>query len=151
MEFTDAELAVQPIGYWSGAANAAVIRYINDRMGELGVTQRHWWTLYQVGVSGTGLTREGLVTLMRRIRPYVDASALEPAVDELLGRELLSLDGEGRLRLTDPGAELRDRVMKLLPGIRAQIHDGVSDEDYVRVVKVLRRMIGNVGGNADFV
>jgi hypothetical protein len=84
MEFTDAELAAQPIGYWSGAANTAIIQHINDRMGELGVTQRHWWSLYQVGESDKGLTRQELLTLMRRIRPYVDASTMEPAIDDLL-------------------------------------------------------------------
>ncbi|MEC4018594.1 hypothetical protein [Streptomyces sp. H27-D2] len=34
--------------------------------------------------------------------------------------------------------------------MRARIHDGVSDEEYASAVKVLRRMITNVGSNAKF-
>lgn len=32
MENTDAELAAQPIGYWSGAAHRAIIAYIRGQL-----------------------------------------------------------------------------------------------------------------------
>ncbi|AEW95340.1 MULTISPECIES: MarR family winged helix-turn-helix transcriptional regulator [Streptomycetaceae] len=148
--FTDAELAAQPVGYWTRAANDAVISYINARMGEFGIAQRHWWALFQVGRATDGLTTGELVELMRRIRPYVDAPSVEPAVAELVERALLVRDTTGRLTLTDSGAALRDRVQLLVQENRARIHAGIPDEDYVTTVKVLRRMIENVGGNAEF-
>jgi hypothetical protein len=33
--------------------------------------------------------------------------------------------------------------------VRARIHDGIGDADYVTTLKVLRRMIRNVGGDPD--
>ncbi|WP_030269253.1 hypothetical protein [Streptomyces sp. NRRL B-24484] len=150
MEFTDAQLAEQPVGYWTGAVRTAVVHYINDRLGELGLTQPHWWAIYQLGESGRRLTRGELLTLVSQQRPYVELSALEPAVDDLLGDRRFDVDEAGRLGLTEAGTALRDRVMVLLPEVRARIHDGVSDEDYVLVVKVLRRMLANIGGDTGF-
>ncbi|MCX3062138.1 MarR family winged helix-turn-helix transcriptional regulator [Streptomyces beihaiensis] len=150
MEFTDAQLAQQPVGYWTGAVRAAVVQYINGRLGELGLTQPHWWSIYQLGESRSRLTRDELLERVSRQRPYVDVSTLGPAVDDLLGSEQLRVDEAGRLSLTETGTALRDRVLALLPEVRAQIHDGISEEDYVFVVKVLRRMLGNIGGDTGF-
>nr|AEU17891.1 putative regulator MarR/SlyA family [Streptomyces antibioticus] len=150
MEFTDAQLAAQPVGYWTGAVRAAVVQYINDRHAELELTQPHWWAMYHLGESGERLTRDGLLALMAKVRPYVDVATMEPAVDDLLARQLFGCDAEGRLELTPSGIELRTRVLVLLPEVRARIHDGISDEEYVSVVKVLRRMLANVGGDTGF-
>ncbi|WP_263105635.1 hypothetical protein [Kitasatospora sp. DSM 101779] len=150
MEFTDAQLAEQPVGYWTGAVRTAVVRYINARLGELGLTQPHWWAIYQLGESRRRLTRDELLTLVSQQRPYVDVSALEPAIDDLLGSQRFGLDGAGRLGLTEAGTDLRDQVLVLLPEVRARIHDGISEEDYVLVVKVLRRMLSNIGGDTGF-
>ncbi|MFF1920177.1 hypothetical protein ACFVW8_06315 [Streptomyces sp. NPDC058221] len=149
MEFTDAQLAEQPVGYWTGAVRTAVVQYINDRLGELGMTQPHWWAVYQLG-ENRRLTREELLTLISQQRPYVDLSTLEPAIDDLLDSQQFGVDEAGRLSLTEAGITLRDRVLVLLPEVRARIHDGVSDEDYVFVVKTLRRMLSNIGGDASF-
>ncbi|MEU9013888.1 hypothetical protein AB0D12_29805 [Streptomyces sp. NPDC048479] len=150
MEFTDAQLAVQPVGYWTGAVRTAVVQYINDRLRELGLTQPHWWAIYQLGVSRRRLTRDELLTLISQQRPYVDVSTLEPAIDDLLGSQQFGVDEAGRLGLTEAGTTLRDRVLVLLPEVRARIHDGISEEDYVFVVKVLRRMLSNIGGDTGF-
>ncbi len=87
---------------------------------------------------------------MSQQRPYVDVSTLEPAIDDLLGSQQFAADEAGRLGLTEAGTVLRDRVLVLLPEVRARIHDGISEEDYVFVVKVLRRMLGNIGGDTGF-
>jgi hypothetical protein len=148
--YTDAELAAQPVGYWTRAANTTVVGYISSRLGELDVTQHHWWTLAHLGQSNKGLTREETIALIERIRPYVDHTKMAPAIDDLLAREMLAPDTEGRLQLTDAGVQLRDHVKALQINSRTHIHAGVDDEDYVTAVKVLRRMIGNVGGDADY-
>jgi hypothetical protein len=80
----------------------------------------------------------------------VDISTLDPAVDGLLGSQHFGVDVAGRLGLTESGTTLRDRVLVLLPEVRARIHDGISEEEYVFVVKVLRRMLANIGGDTGF-
>ncbi|MER5183078.1 hypothetical protein ABT009_32795 [Streptomyces sp. NPDC002896] len=151
MEFTDAELLTQPMGYWTGAANQAIVGHINTSLEELGIAQRHWWALYRVSESDHRLTRVEVAKKIVEVRPYVDASVLDSAIDELIERGRLEADIDGRLTLTDAGsaalAQIRDDV---IPGALARVREGVSDEEFVLTIKVLRRMIGNVGGNTDF-
>jgi MarR family transcriptional regulator, organic hydroperoxide resistance regulator len=144
MEQTDLQAAAQPIGYWSGAAHQAVIGYIRDTLAARGLSQPHGWVLGMLIVSDQGLTREEVPA---GLRPNVVAPPLGPVVDDLLGRGWISEGEAGRLRITDAGRTGLSQFRELVAGIREQIHDGVSEEDYAVVVKVLRRMIGNVGGN----
>ncbi|MEV6948276.1 MarR family winged helix-turn-helix transcriptional regulator [Streptomyces sp. NPDC051172] len=151
MEFTDAELTKQPVGYWTLAAREVIEGHINRRLGELGIRQPHWWTLYRVGETEEGLTQDELIERMRHTRPYVDAvDTVLPAAQDLLGSGHLTLTDGRRLQLTEPGREMRGQLIELLPKVLGEIHEGIDDKDYITTVKVLRRMIRNVGGNADF-
>ncbi|MGW6935356.1 MarR family winged helix-turn-helix transcriptional regulator [Lentzea sp. NPDC054927] len=146
-DFTDAELAQQPIGYWTGAAKTAIAAFINGRMATLGMSQPHWWTLHRVGEHPK--TLDDLLAVMRRTRPYVDAASLVPAVEDLLASGHLDRAG-GTLHLTPAGDALRDQLRAQLGETLARVHEGVSTDDYVLVVKVLRRMIANAGGDPGF-
>jgi len=152
VEFTDDELIAQPVGYWTLAARQAVEGHINNRLGEhLGIRQPHWWTLYRVGETEEGLTRDELAERIHYTRPYVDpATTVLPAVQDLLDSGHLTLTDSGRLQLTGPGREMRGQLIELIPRVLGEIHEGVDDKDYATTVRVLRRMIRNVGGNADF-
>lgn len=88
--------------------------------------------------------REEVVT---RLTPMADGSSeVERAVDQLLHRDWLRTDTDSRLHLTDAGEAARVRLRELATGLRAVIHEGVSDEEYVAALKVLRRMVANVEG-----
>ncbi|MEU8823450.1 MarR family winged helix-turn-helix transcriptional regulator [Streptomyces sp. NPDC048636] len=149
MEYShsDAELVRQPIGYWSWAAHKAVVTHIRAGLAEFGLSQPQWWVLNQVldGGEGGRLREEVRVVL----EGYLDVGeAIEPEIDVLLERGLLrTVDGE-RLQLTDDGRALRERTAERQAEMRARIHDGIDDDAYVAALKVLQRMIHNVGGQA---
>jgi len=125
--------------------------HINSRLGELGVRQPHWWTLYRVGETEQGLTHDELVECIHYTRPYVDTeTTVVPAVQDLLASGELVLGDQGRLVLTPSGREKRAQLLDLLPRVRDEMHEGIDDKDYLTTVKVLRQMIRNVGGNAEF-
>lgn len=69
-------------------------------------------------------------------------------VDQLLHRGWLrsEADGDGgrRLHLTEAGEAARVRLRELVTELRAVVHQGISDEEYVAALKVLRRMVANV-------
>ncbi|MHC3390397.1 MarR family winged helix-turn-helix transcriptional regulator [Streptomyces lavendulocolor] len=138
---TDAELASQPIGYWSGVVHKAVITHIRDAMARVDLTQPMWWTLNRVDAGGH-VTREVVATGLAGVAdtPY-DGSR---AVDHLLHRGWLRLDDDEGLHLTDEGRAAKARIKELVTGIRARIHDGITDEEYVAALRVLRRMADNV-------
>ncbi|MFD6801681.1 MarR family winged helix-turn-helix transcriptional regulator [Streptomyces cyaneofuscatus] len=144
----DAGLARQPIGYWSWAAHEATVTHIRAALAEHGLTQPPWWVINQlVGTEEDGRDRAEVVAFLSG---YLDigADGIEAAVDELLDRALITQDGGARLRITPDGRALRDRAFTRVMRAREEIHEGVTDEEFVAALKVLQRMIHNVGGKA---
>jgi DNA-binding MarR family transcriptional regulator len=143
----DAGLVNQPIGYWSWAAGKAVVTYIRGALGELGLTQPQWWTLSQLATSPDG--RDG-TELAAFLQGYLDvgSATMEEEFDALIGRHLVVGGDNGLLRITDAGRELQVRTAERQQSVRDTIHAGIPDEEYVRTLKVLQRMIHNVGGEA---
>ncbi|MER5275068.1 MarR family winged helix-turn-helix transcriptional regulator [Streptomyces sp. NPDC002809] len=141
---TDDALATQPIGYWSGLAHAAVTRHLRDAMAAIDVTQPQYWVLNRVNGGPAAPCREEVVG---QLTPLADGPhEIARAVDQLVHRGWLSVDAGQLLCLTDTGEAARVRVRELVTGLRAVVHDGISDEEYVAALKVLRRVIANVEG-----
>ncbi|MGC5343042.1 MarR family winged helix-turn-helix transcriptional regulator [Streptomyces sp. DT171] len=142
---TDDMLATQPFGYWGGLAHRSVISHIRDAMARVDVTQPQWWTLNRV-LAGDGPTPESVA---EQLAPVTDHPREAPRVtDQLLHRGWLAVDADRRLSLTDAGRDAHARIKRLVTDLRAEIHEGISDEEYVITLKVLRRMIDNVNSAA---
>ncbi|MGW0789156.1 MarR family winged helix-turn-helix transcriptional regulator [Streptomyces sp. NPDC002911] len=140
---TDDALATQPIGYWSGLAHTAVTRHLRDAMARIDVTQPQYWVLNRVH-GGTGApTREEIAD---QLTPLADGPQdISRVVDQLLHRGWLSEEGQ-RLGLTADGEAARARLRELVTGLRAEVHRGISDAEYVAALKVLRTMVANIEG-----
>lgn len=147
---TDAELAAQPAAYWTGVAYEALIAFTRARQAELGITQPQFWLLrnlseHDISPDGHGMTVPELREAMSSyLRPEDDLAA-EAGV--LVERGWLTRDADDRLWLTEAGEKTRVGLKEHAPGIRAAIHAGIDDADYVTALKVLRQMIRNTGGS----
>ncbi|MET7669378.1 MarR family winged helix-turn-helix transcriptional regulator [Micromonospora luteifusca] len=135
-------LATQPIGYWSGLAHAAVTRHLRDAMARIDVTQPQYWVLNRVNGGPVAVSREEVVIQLTPLAHGPDEIAR--VIDQLLHRGWLRIDAGQRLRLTDAGEAARVRLRELVTELRAVVHKGISDEEYVAALKVLRRMVANV-------
>ncbi|MFI6863475.1 MarR family winged helix-turn-helix transcriptional regulator [Streptomyces sp. NPDC050421] len=144
---TDAALVTQPIGYWSGLAHAAVTRHLRDAMAGIDVTQPQYWVLNRVNGGPEAPSREAVVSQLTALAD--GPHEIARVVDQLLHRGWLSIDDGQLLRLTDAGEAARVQVRELVTGLRVVVHDGISDEEYVAALKVLRRMIANVEGDGN--
>ncbi|MCP3801330.1 MarR family winged helix-turn-helix transcriptional regulator [Allokutzneria sp. A3M-2-11 16] len=145
MEYShsDENLAWQPIGYWAWAAHKAAVTFIRTALAEHDLTQPRWWVLNQL-VEGDKTRAE--VTAI--LEGYLDVGAdLQPEIDAVLDRGW-AVAVPGRLAITDDGRALHAKIALLQRDLRARIHEGIPDEEYVRTLKVLQRMIHNVGGKA---
>lgn len=139
---TDDMLVTQPIGYWSGLAQAAVTRQLRDAMAEIDVTQPQYWVLNRVNGGSAAPSREEVVT---QLTPLADGPhEIARVIDQLLHRGWLGIGTEQRLQLTDAGEAARVRLRGLVTELRGVVHEGISDEEYVAALKVLRRMVANV-------
>ncbi|MFC8130051.1 MarR family winged helix-turn-helix transcriptional regulator [Streptomyces sp. NPDC057302] len=143
---SDADLIDQPIGYWATAAGEAVVHHIRTMLAESGLTQPQWWILNQIR-GDEGRDKADVVGTLRGYLSTGDGALLHN-IGALHDRALLTEDAGGRLRLTDAGRALRDETAARQQKTRAEIQEDISDEEYVQVIKVLQRMIHNVGGAA---
>ncbi|MFF5504937.1 MarR family winged helix-turn-helix transcriptional regulator [Streptomyces roseolus] len=142
----DEALASQPVGYWSGLVHAAVTRRLRDEMARIDVTQPQYWVLNHVTYRPVPPTRQEVA---EELTPLADGPHEIPrVVDQLLHRVWLRADADDRFHLTDAGEAARVRVRALATDLRAEVHEGISDEEYVAALKVLRRMAANAGADA---
>lgn len=104
----DAGLARQPIGYWSWAAHEATVTHIRAALAEHGLTQPPWWVLNQLTeADGLGRPRAEVVAMLRG---YLDAGdSLEPEIDTLVAKGLVTQDATALLRLTPKGTRCAPR------------------------------------------
>lgn len=148
-EPTDEELVAQPITYWTGIANAALVSFSRGELVRLGLTQPQYWVLRYLSANdlsadGAGRTVGELTEAMREfLRPEDD---LAEASAGLVAQGWLTEDADGRLWITERGEAERLRVKGRVPGMRARMHEGIDDADYAVTVRTLRRMMRNVGG-----
>ncbi|MEU1372235.1 MarR family transcriptional regulator [Streptomyces triculaminicus] len=139
---TDDMLATQPVGYWSGLAHTTVTRQLRDAMARIDVTQPQYWVLNRVNSGPPAPSRELVVT---QLTPLAEGPhEIGRVVDQLLHRGWLSIDDRQCLHLTEAGESARVRLRQLVTELRAVVHQGISDEEYVGALKVLRRMVANV-------
>jgi hypothetical protein len=150
-QIADAELAGQPAAYWTGVAYEALIAYTRAQQAERGYTQPQFWLLRNlsendISPDGEGMTLPELQEAMNSyIRPEDDLAA---EAEVLLERGWLARDTEDRLWLTEAGERARVDLARNAPAIRAVLHAGIDDADYVTTVKVLQQLIHNAGGTA---
>ncbi|WP_405782668.1 MarR family winged helix-turn-helix transcriptional regulator [Streptomyces sp. NBC_00859] len=140
---SDDMLATQPVGYWSGLAHAVVTRHLRDAMARIDATQPQYWVLNRVNDGSLAPSREEIVS---QLQPLADGPHdIGRVVDQLVHRGWLRIDAAHLLHLTDAGEAARERLRELVTELRAVVHEGVSDEEYVATLKVLRRMVANIG------
>jgi hypothetical protein len=111
-------------------------------MARLDVTQPQWWSLNRVLAAGEdGVARAEVAVLLAEV---ADGPREVPrALDQLLHRGWLAADPAGALRVTDAGREAHARIKQLVTRLRAEIHEGVPDEEYAAALRVLRRIAAN--------
>ncbi|MEN8653691.1 MarR family winged helix-turn-helix transcriptional regulator [Streptomyces sp. 21So2-11] len=147
MEYThdDTGLARQPIGYWAPSAGRAAVTHIRSALAELGLNQPQWWVLSRLTEHPDGQPRAEVTAFLQG---YMDeGTTLDGDITSLVSHGLVDEDGP-RLRITAEGSELQARTAARQRELREEIHAGIPDEDYVRTIKVLQRMIHNVGAEA---
>ncbi|GAA3085312.1 MarR family transcriptional regulator [Streptomyces rectiviolaceus] len=107
-------------------------------------TQPQYWVLNCVNGGPEAPSREEVVG---HLTPVADGPhEIARVVDQLVHRGWLRIGAGQRLQLTDAGEPARVRLRELATEVRAVVHEGTSDEEYVAARKVLRRMVANVEG-----
>ena len=145
-EYSQDELAAQPIGAWSGEVYRRVVGGIRAQLAVENLTQPHWWTLNHAAGDPGRWTRAALV---ERLTPYDDQGTdFDGVFDDLVARGWLTEDPDG-MRLTVAGEAGRVRARERNLRVHERTHDGIDPADYAVTVDVLRRMVANLGGEGN--
>ncbi|MEV0218232.1 MarR family transcriptional regulator [Streptomyces sp. NPDC050704] len=145
-EYSQSELAAQPIGAWSGEAYRRVVGGIREQLAVEDLTQPHWWTLNHAAGDPGRWTR---ATLIERLTRYDDLGIdFDGVFDDLVARGWLTEEA-GAMTLTDAGEAGRLRAKERNLRVHQQVHQGIDTADFVTTINVLRRMVANLGGDGN--
>ncbi|GAA5164520.1 MULTISPECIES: MarR family transcriptional regulator [Amycolatopsis] len=145
-EYSQEELAAQPIGAWTGEAYRRVVGALRAQLAVEDLTQPHWWTLNHVAGAPGRWTR---ATLVERLAKYEDLGIdFDDVFDDLVARGWLVETPEG-MTLTEAGEAGRRRAEERNLRVHRQMHEGIDTADFVTTVNVLRRLVANLGGDGD--
>lgn len=144
-EYTQQQLAAQPIGYWTREAAHLVIGGLRTALAEEHLTQPHWWTLNHIaGAPGTW-TRKALTAKLALDDQHTDFEALYA---DLTTRGWLT-EADDHLTLTEAGEAGRRRAHDRNAKVHAAMRVGIDDAAYAATIDTLRRLVANLGGNGD--
>ena len=130
----------RPIGYWLKLVDRLIDERFDGTLDEHGVTRRQWQVL---NVLGRGpATRDELQDALAPFPGAEGGAAGE--IDELVESEWVAASPSG-FALTPRGDLAFERISEVVAGIRADLSEGLSDEDYDATLRSLERMSRNLG------
>ncbi|KAA1426743.1 MarR family transcriptional regulator [Nocardioides antri] len=133
--------APRPLGYWVRTVAQLIEEQFQVAAEESDLTRREWQLLNRLRI---GAVAED--SLRDAMAPFLDG---DESLDDPLRR--LTDDGlvvhqEPEYRLTDRGVERVDEVQEIAAQrVRDQATDGVSEDDYQRLITTLERIALNLG------
>lgn len=145
-EYSQDQLAAQPIGYWSREAANLVIGGLRAALAEENLTQPHWWTLNHVAGTPGHWKRAALT---EKLTPYDDQDTdFDALYDDLTARGWLT-ETDGVLTLTEQGEAGRLRAHDRNAKVHERMREGIDDAEYASTIDTLRHVVANLGGDGD--
>jgi hypothetical protein len=145
--YGQAELAKQPIGYWSGEAYRRVAESLRQSLAANDLSQPQWWVLNRLDDRSRRWTRQELVD---ELSPYSDKEEgrdVGEEIERMVVAGLAAADGDAVL-MTDEGASRLAAARERNGRAHRDARAGIDDEEYAVTIDVLRRIVGNLGGDA---
>jgi DNA-binding MarR family transcriptional regulator len=132
-----------PIGYWLKQADNVLTEHINHVHATNNLSRTDWQvlnTLYEVGP----VSQENIFTVMHT---FVDEAELATILTRLVNRGWTNQRNEehGMLfQLTDQGRHQHSAILNAQKAVRQRAMQGISDEEYGTVIRVLQRIVNNL-------
>jgi DNA-binding MarR family transcriptional regulator len=136
-----------PIGYWLKQADNLLTEQINKAQATHAVSRFDWQvlnTLHEIGSAN----RERIFEI---VRTFVDAAGFDAIMSHLIERgwvELSRVAGSDlqEFQLTKEGQRQYEVIFTTQKEVRQRAVQGVSAEEYATVIRVLQRIVSNLGG-----
>jgi hypothetical protein len=143
--------ADQVAAYWTRMAYESIIAFTRREQAKRGFSQPQFWILRHLSPDDLSSNGEGMTVpqLERAMTAYIrPEDDLSEETEALVARGWLRRNEDGRLWPTADGEAARLEMKQYAPEIRAMIHAGVDDADYVKALQVLQKLIANTTADA---
>lgn len=129
------------IGYQVKRLDQLIDLTFDRLVAEAGLSRREWQTLNALAAGPAGDAE-----LTDALRPFWEVEKENPreVVTALTERGWVGRDGDGRYTLTEAGRTARAAAADSVGRIRDLASDGVSDQEFTRMMDVMARIIGNL-------
>ncbi len=139
-----------PIGYWLKQADNLLTEQINKAQAANGVSRFDWQVLNMLKETGSA-SRERIVETMRA---FVDAHNFDEIMTRLIARgwveqSKVSKTDTEEFQLTEDGRHQHEVIFAVQKKVRERAMQGISEEEYTTVIRVLQRIVSNLGGNSE--
>ncbi|MCF7549604.1 MarR family transcriptional regulator [Pseudonocardia sp. WMMC193] len=139
------ELVRQPIGYWTGEAYRRIAAAIRESLAANALSQPQWWILNHL--DGGPRPRDVLVETLTGYSDREEGRDVASELDAMVGAGLV-VESEVGVALTGDGVTRLAAARERNGATHASLRADVSDEEYATTIDVLRRIVGNLGGDA---
>jgi len=131
----------RPIGYWLKHLDGLIEAAFERTLAGEGVTRRHWQALNTLHERPSTQA-----AIAETLAPFLadDPGAGERVIDELMARGWVQRGEDNLLRLTPTGTGVHGVLLERIQATRQRLVRGVTQEEYLATVDVLRRMARNL-------
>jgi DNA-binding MarR family transcriptional regulator len=129
------EVPVKPFGYWLKHIDTQLEATFVRLLAEEGLNRRQWQILNTIA-SGAHTIAE----IDEAAKPFLTEESFQPVVDSLAARGWVA-----DYRLTPAGQVAFDSVSGKVQAFRGKVTAGLSEDEYVTLVRLLERVAANVG------
>lgn len=136
-----------PIGYWLKQVDNLLTEQINKAQATHGVSRTEWQVLNLMSERGS----VGIDPLHESVAAFVDRQRLDEIMAELVAKGWAAKGNAAGpspalYQLTDEGRRQHGVILATQKAVRQQAMQGISDEEYATVMRVLQQMASNLGG-----
>ena len=131
----------RPIGYWLKQVDQLLTERIDEAQAVHGVTRTDWQILNLLKENGRA-SDELIFSVMHT---FVDAAKFQEIIYHLIDQGWIDETlASGELQLTCAGYDQHARIFATQKEVRQRAMQGVIQEDYVTVIRVLQQMVENL-------
>jgi hypothetical protein len=133
-----------PIGYWLKHTDELLTKHINNVQTANGVSRSQWQVLNSLYESGV-VTRAQLFETMKT---FVSEPEQRHILDELTSWGWLVQNEQDMFQLSQEGRMNHQTRLEAQKKVRQRAVQGISEEEYTTVIKVVQRRVENLEGES---
>jgi acylphosphatase len=131
----------RPIGYWLKHLDRLIDQAFERALDADGLTRRHWQVLNTLAAGPT--TNAALTAALQ---PFVqgESMTIEVIITDFLDRGWVRNVPDGGVEISERGRAAHEAAMQRVAETRQALRRGVTDDEYVTVMRILQRMASNL-------